>query len=351
MPNAILIVQGEGKGHISQSIALKEYLEKAGHGIKAVFLGTHPGQSVPDYFRESFRERVHLFQSPFFVRTPNQKGIYLGRSFIVNILRIFTYLKEVQRIRRAIKEMDPDVVYNFYDLVGAMALKKIGPGIRRIGIGHHFLLHLENYRCDGPGGPDRWLLRLHTRLVMRSCDQVLALSYREIEGRKGIRVIPPLVRRSFREIHHEPGERYLAYLMAGGYLYDLVRMSQEDPDFKADVFSEIIPGMELPAGIRLYPPDENRFRELMSNCRGVITTAGFDTPAEAAFHGIPLMVIPARGHYEQSCNSMDVERSGIGIAVKHLSPGIQARMKASGAKSFRDWVNKAEELVLSSIQE
>jgi len=351
MADAILIVQGEGKGHMSQSIALKEYLEEADHRIKAVFLGSHPGQSVPDYFRESFGGNIHLFQSPFFVRTPNQKGIYLVRSFMLNILRTFTYLKEVRRIRRAIEELAPDVVYNFYDLVGAMALKKVDPQIRRIGIGHHFLLHMEDYRCEGTGGPDRWLLRLHTRLVMRSCDRVLALSYREIEGREGIRVIPPLVRRSFREMHHEPGERYLAYLMAGGYLYDLVRMSQEDPGFKVDVFSEIIPEMELPAGMRLYPPDENRFRELMSYCRGVITTAGFDTPAEAALHGIPLMVIPARGHYEQSCNSMDVECSGIGTAVKHLSPGIQARMKASGAGSFREWVGKAKELVLNSIQE
>lgn len=349
MINAILIVQGEGRGHLSQSIALSEYLEEAGHRIQKVFVGSRPGGVVPEYFSEFFKGRLELFQSPYFLRTPNQKGIDVGRSLIMNLFRSSIYLHEMKRIRKSILEQAPDAVFNFYDLVGAFALRKTGPGIRRIGIGHHFLLHLEAYRSCRKGMLDRWLLQAHTRLVLRSCDRIMALSFRAIQSKSGIEVIPPLIREPFRRMVHRPGNRYLAYLMTGGYLYDLIRMCREDPDFKVDVFTELKPGMDLPAGMRIHPFSENRFRELMSQCKGVISTAGFDTAAEAAYHGIPLLVIPARSHYEQYCNSRDVEQSGIGKAVYQLVPGIQAMAESSGNNQFREWADRAGSLILQSM--
>jgi uncharacterized protein (TIGR00661 family) len=351
MARIVLIVQGEGKGHMSQSMALKELLEEAGHVILKVFIGSHPGKQIPGYFREAFAGLMETFQSPYFLRTPNQKGIYAGRSMWVNLLRSFTYIGEIKRIRRSIRELAPEVVFNFYDLVGAFALRKTGSGISRIGIGHHFLLHLEESCRAKGGGADRWLLKWHTSLVMKSCDRILALSFRELPSQPGVRVVPPLLRKAFRELSYQPGNRYLAYLMTGGYLYDLVQMCRDDPDFEIDVFTDLTTGMELPPGIRIHPIHEIRFREMMARCRGVITTAGFDTAAEAAYHGIPLLVIPARGHFEQQCNSMDVERSGIGTAVSHLVPGILLQISAADRSAYRAWADQAGTLILKNIPE
>jgi uncharacterized protein (TIGR00661 family) len=351
MASIVLIVQGEGKGHMSQSMALKELLEEAGHVILKVFIGSRPGQQLPGYFSEAFAGLTETFQSPFFIRTPNQKGIYVGRSLLANLFRSLTYIGEIKRIRRSIRELAPEVVINFYDLLGAFALRNAGPGISRIGIGHHFLLHLEEYRNAGGWGADRWLLKWHTSLVMKSCDRVLALSFREVASHSGVTVVPPLLRKAFRELPYQSGNRYLAYLMTGGYLYDLVQICREDPGFKVDVFTDLTTGMELPPGIRIHPVDETRFREMMAHCRGLITTAGFDTAAEAAYHGIPLLVIPARGHFEQRCNSLDVERSGIGTAVSQLVPGIQSRIKAADRSSFRAWADQAAAIVLKNLPE
>jgi uncharacterized protein (TIGR00661 family) len=351
MARAIFIIQGEGKGHMSQSIALKEHLEEAGHTVESVFVGGRPGNTVPAYFKEAFEGLMETFQSPYFLRTPNQKGIYLGRSLLANLLRSATYLGEARRISRAIRSASPDVVFNFYDVVGALALRKVGGGIRRIGIGHHFLLHLEGSPCPNNQLLDRWLLMLHTRMIIRSCDRVLALSYREVKGTPLIQVVPPLIRKAFREMKYRPGERYLVYLMAGGYLYDLIRIAREEPGFKADVYTSLSPGIELPAGITLHAFSENRFREMMATCRGLITTAGFDTAAEAAYLGIPLTVIPARNHFEQRCNCLDVERSGIGTAVDHLTHAISNQKKAPDNGPYRKWADRAGLLVLNSLEE
>ncbi len=95
MARTLFIVQGEGRGHLSQSVALKEYLEEEGHTVVAVYLGSNPSREIPAYFREVFKDKLTLFSSPWFLRTPNKKGIYVGRTIIYNLVWSITYLKEL----------------------------------------------------------------------------------------------------------------------------------------------------------------------------------------------------------------------------------------------------------------
>lgn len=351
MAKCVFIVQGEGRGHMSQSIALSEYLDEAGHTVEAVFVGKKNPDSLPDYFRDRFSDKIFLFHSPYFLSTPNRKGIYLGRTLLFNLMRSFLYLSEKRRIRSKIKDLQPDVVFNFYDVVGALALRKINPSIKRIGIGHHFSLHLQGYFGGKGASWDRFLLSWHTRIILSSCDRALALSFSEQEGSSKIEVIPPLIRKEFRTMDHRPGKRFLVYLLKEGYIYDLIMLAREDPEFQADVFTRISPGIELPPGIRIFPIEGNKFKELMSTCIGLISTAGFDTAAEAAYQGIPLAVIPARNHFEQRCNSQDIDRHGIGVKLEYLGPGIQQQLKPFDNKEFRKWVGRSGELILNSLAE
>ena len=336
---------------MSQAMALNEYLEEAGHTVEAIFLGGRPGQEVPDYFTRAFADKLHTFQSPWFLRTPNQKGIYIGRTLLFNLLRFPGYIAEVRRIRREIGLLRPEVVFNFYDGVGALALRKITAGIRRIGIGHHFFLHLDNYRCNQGSVWHRWLLKRLTALIIKSCDRVLALSYTEVPGNSVIEVHPPLVRRQFREMPYKAGKRYLAYFLNEGFLYDLVLLARELPEFQVDLFTSLKPDMELPAGIVLHPFEADKFIACMSSCRGLICSAGFDAAAEAAFHGIPLAVIPTRNHFEQACNAADIMRSGIGIAVSKIEKEMLEQMQPFESDIYRAWTSSAGKRLLKWMEE
>ncbi len=351
MAKCVFIVQGEGKGHMSQSIALMEYLEEAGHTIAGVFVGCRSTRDLPGYYWESFGGKLNCFLSPCFLRTPNKKGIYVERTILFNLGRSMIYMGEVNRIKREINAIEPDVVFNFYDVVGALAMRKLDRKIKRIGVGHHFFLHLDGYRCNKGSRWHQWLLKTHTTMIMRSCDRVLALSFKEMEGDSAIEVIPPLIRRTFREINYKTGDRYLVYLLRGGYVYDLIRLSRRDPDFRADVFTDLSPGIDLPPGIQLYPFSADTFRKKMACCKGMITTAGFDAVAEAAYLGIPLVVVPVRNHFEQRCNSRDMERNGIGISVGELVPGVQHQMQAFDNSAYRNWVEMAGEIILKTLEE
>ena len=351
MANCVFIVQGEGRGHMSQSIALKEYLEKAGHLVQAVFVGAQYTATLPDYFRNHFPDSVRTFRSPYFLGTPDKKGILVGRTLRFNLLRSVTYLREVRRIRKEINLLEPEVVFNFYDVVGALALKKVNKSIRRIGIGHHFLIHLKDYFGETKPGWHRFLLSAHTRIIMSSCDRILALSFSEQKGNLLIESVPPFIRRDIREMTYQGGDRYLVYLLKEGYIYDLISIARQDPRFLADVFTNEIPEIDLPPGLRIHSLSGSSFKKMMATCKGLITTAGFDVAAEAAYHGIPLAVIPAANHFEQKCNGLDIEQHGIGLHVDRIESAITSHMRPSDPAVFRKWVERSEGLILNSLTE
>lgn len=351
MASCLFIVQGEGKGHMSQALALKEYLDEAGHKVEAVLLGISSSDAVPDYFRDSFPNSLRTFRSPGFLRTPNKKGIYVGRTLLFNLIRSRGYFRAIARIRKEIDAIQPDVVFNFYELLGALAMRKATPGIKRIGIGHHFYLYLNNSLCNMGPVWHRWLLRMHTSLIIKSCDRVMALSFRKEQGSSAIRVVPPLVRREFREMNYSSGDSYLVYLLHEGFFYDLVMLARSLPGFQADLFTSLNPAIELPEGIRIHPFDAKKFSNLMASCKGLITTAGFDSAAEAACHGIPLAVIPSHNHFEQRCNGVDITANGIGVAVSHIDQGTLERMKSFDCSEYRSWVDLAGEQIIKCIEE
>jgi uncharacterized protein (TIGR00661 family) len=351
MARCVFIVQGEGKGHMSQALALKEYLDEAGDTVEAVLLGTGSPDKVPDYFRRVFDHKLRNFRSPCFLRTPNKKGIYVGRTLLFNLLHSIQYLKEIRKIRKEIDAIKPDVVFNFYELLGALAVRKVAPGIQRIGLGHHFYLHLNKALFKMRPAWHRVLLSMHSTIIMNSCDRVLALSFSKEQGSDAIRVVAPLVRKEFREMNYIQGKSYLVYLLQEGFFYELVRMARSIPGFQADLFTSLSPAIEIPEGIRIHPFDAKKFSTLMASCKGLITTAGFDSAAEAAYHGIPLAVIPSHNHFEQKCNGADITAKGIGISVSQLDQGILERMFSFDPREYRAWVEQAGEQILNSMKE
>ena len=129
-----------------------------------------------------------------------------------------------------------------------------------------------------------------------------------------------------------------------------MQLAKKLPDFRVDLFTSLKPEIELPASIALHPFDAEKFSTLMASCRGLVCSAGFDAAAEAAYHGIPLAVIPTGNHYEQSCNAADIMRSGIGVAVSKMEEGMLERMKPSETIKYCQWTDRAEEHVLKWME-
>lgn len=62
----LFIIQGEGRGHLTQALSLRQKLMAEGHEIVGVLVGKSPARRLPDFFlnkinRRYIRLRVRIF--------------------------------------------------------------------------------------------------------------------------------------------------------------------------------------------------------------------------------------------------------------------------------------------------
>jgi uncharacterized protein (TIGR00661 family) len=83
--------------------------------------------------------------------------------------------------------------------------------------------------------------------------------------------------------------------------------------FKFHLFSKHVETVSQLDNIKLLPLSQSMFDESMVRSLGVITGAGFETPAEALYLGKQLMVLPMHGQYEQACNAAALKEFDVAI--------------------------------------
>ncbi len=74
-------------------------------------------------------------------------------------------------------------------------------------------------------------------------------------------------------------------------------------DIRFEILSKKVNKISVDGNISFIPIHTKTFNESLIKCRGIITGAGFETPAEALYLGKKLLCIPIKGQYEQWCNA------------------------------------------------
>lgn len=95
------------------------------------------------------------------------------------------------------------------------------------------------------------------------------------------------------------------------------------------------------------PGNDVAFLDAMRCCRGLMSTAGFESVCEAMYLGKPVYMMPANRQIEQHCNAVDAALSGAGIWGFNFDLerflDYLPRHKGNGAE-FRHWVDSAEKV-------
>ncbi len=87
-------------------------------------------------------------------------------------------------------------------------------------------------------------------------------------------------------------------------------------DVQFHVFSKKEKQPRRMGNVLLMPVNNQSFNISMISSAGVITGAGFETPAEALFLGKKLLCLPILGQYEQLCNAAALEQFNVTIIEK-----------------------------------
>ena len=70
----LFIVQGEGRGHLTQAISLSQMLRRHGHEVVEVLVGKSSNREIPAFFLEKIGAKVKTFASPSLLRERSQEG-------------------------------------------------------------------------------------------------------------------------------------------------------------------------------------------------------------------------------------------------------------------------------------
>jgi uncharacterized protein (TIGR00661 family) len=357
----LFVVQGEGRGHMTQSIALRQVLEKNNYQVCGVIVGTSERRNIPSFFHEKFSNvPVERVQSPNFI-TKNNRGINIPATAWHNLKRFRTYMKSANLLRKKVGEWKPDIIINFYEpIVGLYALstrRANRPPI--VSIAHQYLGDHPEFEFPKGYLMDRLFLKKYTDLTSAGSSRILALSFDAMddEGNDVLKVVPPLLRSEVKKLNSVKGGYFLCYLVNAGYRADIENWHKKNPGVLLHVFTDMESEkeiIEVHENLFFHKLSDTKFLEYMAGCNGLISSAGFESVCEAFYLDKPAFMVPVEGHFEQLCNGLDATRAGVGIYDKKFEIGkFMSWLPSHQSKSdaFRKWENKAEELFIKNFNE
>jgi len=315
----LFLVQGEGRGHLTQALSLAQIVGTAGHEVVGALVGVTSRRAVPAFFSEAFSGPVIPLPSPGLVYDAQTNALQPFKTTLKALFDVRTYFKSMRQVVDTIESLQPDVVVNFYELLGGLTYALHRPSVPMICVAHQYLAFHPCFPFPTGSALDRLLFKWNTWVTAVGAREVLALSFDpqpDVPDSR-LRVVPPLLRRELTERQPTAGQYVLAYTTQPGLVKQIRQAHQNRPDVPLRCFhaGAKAPEEVIDDTLTDYAIDGQRFLDAMQHCGAVVTTAGFESVCEALYLGKPVLMIPQPNHYEQSCNALDGQRVGVGIAA------------------------------------
>ena len=356
MKKFLFIVQGEGRGHLTQAIAMSQIIENAGHEVVAVMLGCNHTFSAPDFFKTQINKEIEYFNSPSL--ECNKKGkIDFIKSVVVAFKRIKLYFQSLKQINNTIEKYQPDAIINFYDVLGGLHKLVYRSKVPMACIGHHYLFLHSEFQFPEKQFLNRLLLKLNTKLTAFGAEKRLALSFRSMpdEPENKICVVPPLIRKEIRYLKPEQKTFWLVYVNYTHLANQVLDWHYKNPSIKLYCFwNHDFPEAEhvFDESLTIHKIDGVKFLSKMAECEALVTTSGFESVCEAMYLGKPALMVPA--HYEQACNGLDATLSGAGITAESFELGKlldYLPQHQSVQEKFKSWYLRSDYLMVRHLEE
>ncbi|MDD4032947.1 MAG: glycosyltransferase family protein [Bacteroidales bacterium] len=351
----LFIIQGEGRGHLTQALALKSFLEKNGHTVIGVMIGKTAERQIPAFFTEKIEVPVKIFENPNFAPSAGNKRPKIGKTLLKALRKIPEYIKSIRFIRQEIGRTQPDFVINFYDHLTGLTWFIYHLKTPLICIGHQYLLNhkafefpkAKNKRVALSMKISSWITSLRAR-------KILALSFYPLEEDPAQRicVVPPLLR---PEIFTQPvkNDHFITgYILNSGFAEEIKAWHQAFPNEEAHFFwdkKDAPDTLEIEKNLTFHKIQDTLFLDLLSRCKAFACTAGFESVCEAMYFGKPTLMVPV--HIEQECNAHDGIRAGAGISSDHFD--LESLLKSIDSyhpkDEYRAWVLSAETLYIKNL--
>lgn len=354
----LFFVQGEGRGHLTQALSLKAKLEERGHEILAVIAGPDPDYGLPAFFEEQLPGKLLRIYSPRFVVDKNNQGINLRASIVGAFKQFRHYRKSLKQIKKIVAEKNPDAIVNFYEPLAGAYYHLYRDKRPLFCIGHQYFSGHPIFKFPAGRIGDRLGFKFYNRLTAPRHGLRIALSFTAEPDIKdsNIVVCPPLIRQNLKQQEPKDGNFILAYILNSGYSREIINWSENNPQTKIEAFWNK-PGSEttiLKDNLIFHHLHGEKFINRLVNCHAYVSTAGFDSIAEAAYLQKDILMIPTKNHFEQKCNALDASRAGIALSSDNFNLSLLASKEkthsAAALRAFKEWVDNNEDKILRILE-
>ena len=173
---------------------------------------------------------------------------------------------------------------------------------------------------------------------------------------KNLFIVPPLIRSSIVNRKPEISDYILVYLLNGGYRKKIIDWSLANPKVNIEAFTN---SSETEA----YRPDSHlkwhmlsgqKFIDRLAACQAYVSTAGFDSIAEAAFLEKNILMVPTKNHFEQKCNAIDARRAGLAVSADDFDLSLVTNNKKTHSdrsiKTYKEWVERSSDKIINILE-
>lgn len=288
--NILYGIQGTGHGHISRAREILPLLAEQAN-VEVLISGYNCHMSIED------------------IDITRKRGISLaydsngGVSYLQTALQIdpITFLKDVKQLD--VKRYD--LIISDYEPITAWAASAAG----KPSVG---LSHQSAFISDRSPRPERFSI-LAEQIMKRFAPCSTPIGFHFLRYDRFIE--PPIIRQDVRNLSPQTGSHISVYLPAFDH-QTLTTIFQRHSEVEWHVFSPLCKQEYTRRNVIVKPVGNLPFLESVESSLGVMTSAGFETCAEAMYLKKKLMVMPIKNQYEQLCNAAALEKMGVQVAYK-----------------------------------
>ncbi|TLU97923.1 glycosyltransferase family protein [Dyadobacter luticola] len=352
----LFMVQGEGRGHLTQAISLGQILRSAGHEIAAAMVGSSPGRNIPKFFDEQIMAPVFNVEAPNIIYNAQGGGMNVRKTIYTHVTSIPKYLKNLRKIHESVQKIQPDLIISFYETYGGLYNVLYRSKIPMVCIAHQYLLLHPRFVFPENSRFNQFLINLNSNSTSWLAAKKLALSFREIPSTNNIQVVPPLLRQEVTQLTPENGDFFLVYMTHHSLSQQIISWHQQHPEVRLNCFwdnPDVSDEFIVDETLTFHRINSEKYLHMLANCRALVTTAGFESVCEAMYLGKPVMMVPVPNHFEQECNAIDGVISGAGVMSKtfDLSVLLEYLPKhIDHSQKFRSWYQQGQKLFLHQIE-
>ena len=297
-------VQATGNGHISRAMELLPYLERYG---------------TVDFFLSGENSSLCL-EAPIKYRSKGLSLFYTCNG----TLDYWKLAKSISPVRMN-KEVSNlpvekyDLILNDFECITSLACayKKV-PSVN---FGHQAsFLSSKTPRPEKKNAIGEWVLKNYAKAT-----QYIGLHFESYDDF----ILGPVIKDEITRANSTNKGHITVYLPS--YCdHVLLKFLQPLKDFQFEVFSRETAKVVQNGHIQFIPVNKIGFNQSLISCAGIVTGAGFETPAEALYLNKKIIAIPIKGQYEQQCNAAALKK----IGVKTLD-----KLDENFTSTFLNWIN------------